>query len=218
MTANAAASLVAGGLAVLESIFGSQLTSKELVSRLLSTASETFDLDGTAGNDYVNISGGLTKEQQYGVGLMDLEAASAPIMGSSSEETFVEQSSDGRERVKYCDIVGLRIILSGDLCSDDHIQIIDDEGNLIVDAIGNLRFGMGFGDALGGIAFFDAFDTAWKVDMPSNPYAGALDFARIVVAPVETRFDIEDRFYAMRYGSKPEPTQRVALSHNVFDA
>ena len=75
---------------------------------------------------------------------------------------------------------------------------------MIPDAIGNLRFGMGFGDALlgwGGIAFFDAFDTAWKADNPYNPYAGALDLANIVVAPIETRFDIEDRFYAMRYGT-----------------
>ena len=84
VTANAAASLVAGGLAVLESIFGSQLTTKQLVDRLLRTASKDFDLDGTAGNDYQDISGGLTKEQQYGVGLMDLAAASAPIMGSNS--------------------------------------------------------------------------------------------------------------------------------------
>ena len=138
--------------------------------------------------------------------MFNLEAASRPIMmtqNSPPDEGFEEQSSDSRERVKYCDIAGLRIILSGDLCSDDHIQIVDNEGNLMVDAVGNLRFGMGFGDALGGIAFFDAFDTAWKIDTPSNPFAGSLDLARIVVAPVETRFDIEDRFYAMRYGTRP---------------
>ena len=82
VTANAAASLVAGGLAVLESIFGDQLTSSQLIDRLLSTASKDFDLDGDGANenDYQDISGGLTKEQQYGVGLMDLAAASRPIL------------------------------------------------------------------------------------------------------------------------------------------
>ena len=90
VTANAAASLVAGGLAVLESIFGSQLTSKELVARLLGTASKNFDLDGTAGNDYVD-DGGTTKEQLYGVGLMDLAAASAPITDGDSNEAVGER-------------------------------------------------------------------------------------------------------------------------------
>ena len=79
VTANAAASLVAGGIAVLESIFGDQLTSKELVDRMLRTAARNFDLDGTSGNDYVDINGGMTREQQYGVGLMDLECASRPL-------------------------------------------------------------------------------------------------------------------------------------------
>ena len=58
VTANAAASLVAGGLAVLESIFGDQLTSSsELIDRLFLTASKDFDLDGDAANanDYTDI-------------------------------------------------------------------------------------------------------------------------------------------------------------------
>ena len=138
VTANAAASLVAGGLAVLESIFGDQLKSSQLIDRLLSTASQNFDLDGTAGNDYTT-SGSLTAAQQYGVGLMDLAAASLPIMGSNSPTDFEEQSGS-RERVDYCDIEGLRIILSGDLCSDDHIQIVDADGNMIPDAIGKFAF------------------------------------------------------------------------------
>ena len=64
-----------------------------------------------------------------------------------------------------------------------------------------------------GLAFFDAFDTAWKADNPYNPYAGALDLANIVVAPIETRFDIEDRFYAMRYGTRP--SQRKAWQYHT---
>ena len=124
-----------------------QLTSSQLIDRLLSTASQNFDLDGSAGNDYQSATVGgvtLTAEQQYGVGLMDLATASAPIMGSNAPPTPTEfeEQSGSRERVDYCNIEGLRIILSGDLCSDDHIQIVDADGNMIPDAIGNLRFGM----------------------------------------------------------------------------
>ena len=156
-TSNAAASLVAGGLAVLIDVFGDQITTQRLVARVLNTADTSF-----TGYD----------SERHGKGMFNLEAASRPItMGSNSP---FEEQSGGR----YCNIEGLRIILSGDLCSDDHIQIADADGNLIADAVGNLRLGMGFGDALlgGGIAFFDAFDTAWKADNPYNPYAHVVRF------------------------------------------
>ena len=41
--------------------------------------------------------------------------------------------------------------------------------------------------------------------LPINtiPYAHILAFSNIVIAPTETRFDVEDRFYAMRYGTRP---------------
>ena len=74
------------------------------------------------------------------------------------------------------------------------------------ETVGNLRFGMGFGDSLLkglGITFFDAFDTAWTVSNKYNPYAHILSLSNIVIAPVESRFDVEDRFYAMRYGTRP---------------
>ena len=50
-TANAAASLVAGGLALLQSIFTAEST-EDLVARLLLTSSQSYDLDGTPGNDF----------------------------------------------------------------------------------------------------------------------------------------------------------------------
>ena len=77
-TSNAAASLVAGGFAVLMNVFGDQITTKDLVSRVLSTAATRFDLDGDDENDYRDF-GGLTKEQRYGVGMLDLECASRPL-------------------------------------------------------------------------------------------------------------------------------------------
>ncbi|MBC6444928.1 MAG: hypothetical protein GDA50_05760 [Alphaproteobacteria bacterium GM202ARS2] len=121
--------------------------------------------------------------------------------GERTEATPAEVNT-----VDYCDIDGLRIILSGDLCSDDYLTLVDKDGNVNGALIGNLRFGMGFGDSLLqgiGITFFDAFDTAWTVDNPYNPYAHLLNFGNIVIAPAESRFDVEDRFYAMRYGTRP---------------
>ena len=64
-TSNAAASLVAGGLAVLESIFGDQITSKDLLDRVIRTADTSF-----TGYD-VN---------RHGQGMFNLEAASRPIL------------------------------------------------------------------------------------------------------------------------------------------
>ncbi|MBC6444929.1 MAG: S8 family serine peptidase [Alphaproteobacteria bacterium GM202ARS2] len=234
ISGDAAASLVAGGLALLESIFPTENTSR-LIDRLLMTASQNFDIDNDDLNDYdVN---------QHGQGLMDLECAvrpalmsgtlartgctdrfasgipdptppsqNAPLPRPPSQNAEPVGESQGERAdtggVEYCHIDGLRIILSGDLCSDDYILLADSEGEVNPDAIGNLRFGMGFGDALsgsafGGITFFDAFDTAWTIDNPYNPYAQLLDFGSIVIAPIESRFDIEDRFYAMRYGTRP---------------
>ena len=82
-TSNAAASLVAGGLAVLMNVFGDQITSQELVSRVLSTAAKRFDLDGTPGNDYT-ASDGSANTERYGVGMLDLECASRPNTTASS--------------------------------------------------------------------------------------------------------------------------------------
>ena len=70
-TSNAAASLVAGGLALLIDVFGDQISTKDIVDRMLSTASTDFDIDGTAGNDY--------DAARHGRGMLNLEAASRPI-------------------------------------------------------------------------------------------------------------------------------------------
>ena len=56
---HAPAALVAGGVALMQQIFEGQLTSAEIVDRLLRTASQNFDLDdvddaGYGKNDYVN--------------------------------------------------------------------------------------------------------------------------------------------------------------------
>ena len=111
-SANAAASLVAGGLAVLESLFGSQLSSKELVARLLKTASQSFDMNNDGKNDYLDAKAGLTKEQRYGVGLMDLECASRPL-------TILAKGSEGScrkipERDALCQQAGGTI--RGNVC------------------------------------------------------------------------------------------------------
>ena len=223
-SANAAASLVAGGLALLESIFSDETTAR-LIDRLLLTASKNYDLDEDGSNDYA--------KAKHGQGLMDLACAVTPITGLNSNlrttagcvDRFAPPArrsappQNGRQNPAegeplaeedfasgYCNIEGLRIILSGDVCSGDYILLADREGNLIPDVIGNLRFGMGFGDSLLqgiGITFFDVLDTAWTVDNPYNPYVELLDFANIVVAPVESRFDIDDRFYAVREGTRP---------------
>ena len=235
VTANAAASLVAGGLALLESIFPTETTAR-LIDRLLMTASKNYDLDDNDANDY--------SAEKHGQGLMDLACAIKPALSATLDRTgcvnrnnpvgmsapqqkpedkpiepkgFAQGEPVGKDvntnkddtSIDYCDIDGLRIILSGDLCSSDYILLADKEGKLQPETIGNLRFGMGFGDALagavtlGGITFFDAFDTAWTVDNPYNPYAHLLDISNIVIAPAESRFDIDDRFYAMRYGTRP---------------
>ena len=232
-SANAAASLVAGGLALLESIFSTETTAR-LIDRLLKTASRNYDLNNDDTNDYT-----LAK---HGQGLMDLACAikpglsvalsrvgcidrhapagmSAPQQPQPDETTtspagYAEGEPAGEDvntnkddtSIDYCNIDGLRIILSGDLCSDDYVTLVDKDGNLNPETVGNLRFGMGFGDSLLqglGITFFDAFDTAWTVDNPYNPYAHLLNFGNIVIAPAETRFDVEDRFAAMRYGTRP---------------
>ena len=55
----------------------------------MATASQDFDLSGATGNradgnnDYVDEAGGLTKEQRFGVGLLDLECASRPTLSAS---------------------------------------------------------------------------------------------------------------------------------------
>ena len=202
-SANAAASLVAGGLALLESIFSGETTAR-LIDRLLMTASKNYDLNDDDTNDY--------DVATHGQGLMDLACAVKPILDATLDRTGctdrnnpvsisdapqqkpepdpiptaqpkvtratrADKAEDdtAKSGVDYCDIDGLRIILSGDLCSSDYILLADKEGNLQPEAIGNLRFGMGFGDALagaaalGGITFFDAFDTAWTVDNPYKP-------------------------------------------------
>ena len=226
-SANAAASLVAGGLALLESIFSDDTTAR-LIDRLLLTATKDYDLNDDGSNDYT--------QEKHGQGLMDLACAVTPMtsldstlrtaascvdrfaapVGMSAPPQNEQQNPAEGEPMEplaeedfasgYCNIEGLRIILSGDVCSGDYILLADKEGNLIPDVIGNLRFGMGFGDSLLqgiGITFFDVLDTAWTVDNPYNPYVELLDFANIVVAPVESRFDIDDRFYAVREGTRP---------------
>ena len=232
-SANAAASLVAGGLALLESIFPTETTAR-LIDRLLMTASTNFNYDFDGDNTKSTYA-----VATHGKGLMDLACAIKPGLSASlsrtgcvnryadpvttdapqqkPEDKPIEpkgsaQGDKGEDDtaksggIDYCDIDGLRIILSGDLCSDDHILLVDKDGKVQDIDIGNLRFGMGFGDSLLkglGITFFDAFDTAWTVDNPYNPYAHLLNFGNIVIAPAQSRFDVEDRFSAMRYGTRP---------------
>ncbi|MBC6444098.1 MAG: hypothetical protein GDA50_01515, partial [Alphaproteobacteria bacterium GM202ARS2] len=84
VSANAAAALVAGGFALLEDIFGTQITSAQMVALVLATAAKNFDLDRDGENDYVDESGGLTKEQRFGAGLLDLHCATRPGVRRSS--------------------------------------------------------------------------------------------------------------------------------------
>ena len=93
-TSNAAASLVAGGFALLEDRFGSQMGSDELVARMLALTSQCFSLDAddpawdgssctNSKNKYVNEKGtptvGDLQTKRYGQGLLDLECATRPL-------------------------------------------------------------------------------------------------------------------------------------------
>ena len=71
-SANAAASLVAGGLALLESIFSTESTTR-LIDRLLMTASKKFNLDDSSGVSQYRIN-------KHGQGLMDLACAVRPTL------------------------------------------------------------------------------------------------------------------------------------------
>ena len=64
-TSNAAASLVAGGLAVLIDVLGDQITTKDLLDRVIRTADTSF-----TGYDVA----------RHGQGMFNLEAASRPIL------------------------------------------------------------------------------------------------------------------------------------------
>ena len=77
-SANAAASLVAGGLALLESIFSGETTAR-LIDRLLKTASKNYDLNNDDTNDYT-----LAK---HGQGLMDLACAIKPGLSATLSRT-----------------------------------------------------------------------------------------------------------------------------------
>ena len=61
---------MAGGLALLESIFEDETTAR-LIDRLLLTASKSYDLDDDGSNDYT--------QEKHGQGLMDLACAVTPI-------------------------------------------------------------------------------------------------------------------------------------------
>ena len=84
-SANASVALVAGGVALMQQIFDGQLTSAQIVDRLLRTASQNFDLDGVAGNDYVNNNANpdgdalVEAAARFGQGLLDLECAMRPV-------------------------------------------------------------------------------------------------------------------------------------------
>ena len=73
-SANAAASLVAGGLALLESIFPTERTTR-LIDRLLMTASKKFNLDDSSGVSEYRIN-------KHGQGLMDLACAVRPVLAT----------------------------------------------------------------------------------------------------------------------------------------
>ena len=78
-SANAAASLVAGGLALLESIFSGETTAR-LIDRLLKTASKNYDFDRDGSNDYTDAS-------KHGQGLMDLACAIKPGLSATLSRT-----------------------------------------------------------------------------------------------------------------------------------
>ena len=65
-SANAAASLVAGGLALLESIFPRQKKPQRLIDRLLKTASKNYDLNNDGTNDYTRTE---TRARAHGLGM-----------------------------------------------------------------------------------------------------------------------------------------------------
>ena len=88
---HAPAALVAGGVALMQQIFDGQLTSAQIVDRLLRTASQNFDLDGDGENDYVNDKanpdGDDLKEaaERFGQGLLDLECAVRPVFKTGDD-------------------------------------------------------------------------------------------------------------------------------------
>ena len=59
-------------------VFGDQITSKDLVSRVLSTAATRFDLDGDDENDYTDTSDGSENTERYGVGMFDWNVRAGP--------------------------------------------------------------------------------------------------------------------------------------------
>ena len=76
----AAAGIVAGGIALLQDVFDDQLNTEEIIERVKRTASQDFNYDGTAGNDY--LVGG---EDRYGQGMLDLDCASRPVMSVGAD-------------------------------------------------------------------------------------------------------------------------------------
>ena len=100
-TARAAAALVAGGLAVLESWFGDQISSKDLVDRLLRTAAQDFDVDSrgatgieTEGDGVFDYAGAAGKNR-YGQGLMNLECASRPVISPTDARCGRAEAQQG---------------------------------------------------------------------------------------------------------------------------
>ena len=90
-SSHAPAALVAGGVALMQQIFEGQLTSAQIVDRLLRTASQNFDLDDTDGNDYVNNKANPDGDdlaegaKRFGQGLLDLECAVRPVFATGED-------------------------------------------------------------------------------------------------------------------------------------
>ncbi|MBC6496841.1 MAG: hypothetical protein GDA54_00735 [Alphaproteobacteria bacterium GM7ARS4] len=178
-TNNAAAALIAGGIALLQDVFGDQLSSERLVARLLATASRSYDIDGDGDNDYNTL--------YHGQGLMDLECATRPItsltntrcrpypssqQGGGQSAPPSPPSSLASPSLSSCGVEGLRLILQGDVCSSAYIDMTP---LMAGRGMGMLYLGAGFGDSLSavehGLTLYDAFDTPWTAQNRYTPYA-----------------------------------------------
>ncbi|MBC6444927.1 MAG: hypothetical protein GDA50_05755 [Alphaproteobacteria bacterium GM202ARS2] len=111
-TARAAASLVAGGFALLQEVFDGQLNTAELVARIKQTASQNFDLDGDGNNDYTQMDGGA---ERYGHGLLDLECATRASLDRSRCRPATTETREFSPQA--CLLQGRGVNVAGDGCA-----------------------------------------------------------------------------------------------------
>ena len=142
-SSHAPAALVAGGVALMQQIFEGQLTSAEIVDRLLRTASQNFDLDGDGANDYVNekaskdvtVGDLATAAERFGQGLLDLECAVRPVFATGDDvrcrqHALAQAQADCLARgwgwnsdINQC--VTATSVGAADSCMDDNLEFRD---------------------------------------------------------------------------------------------